>query len=50
MENAIYRYKVILGRHLWSRGLEGQRVEAQFGCGVLNRMALLGMPNSYRVA
>jgi len=49
VENAIYRYKAILGRHLWSRGLKGQRVEAQIGCGILNRMALLGMPDSCRV-
>ncbi len=50
VENAIYRYKAILGRHLWSRCLKGQRVEVQLGCGILNRMAQLGMPESRRVA
>ena len=50
VENAIYRYKTILGPHLWSRDLKGQRVEVQLGCGILNRMELLGMPDSYRVA
>ncbi len=30
--------------------LAGQRVEVQLGCGILNRMARLGMPDSYRVA
>jgi len=50
VENAIYRYKTILGRGLRSRGLEGQPGEVQLGCGILNRMALLAMPDSYKVA
>jgi hypothetical protein len=50
VENAIYRYKTILGGSLRSRGLEGQRVEVQLGREILNRMARLGMPDSYRVA
>ena len=48
--NAIYRYKTILGLGMRSRGLAGQRVEVQLGREILNRMALLGMPDSYKVA
>ncbi len=48
-ENAIYRYKTIIGRGMRSRTLEGQRVEAQLGCRILNTMTRLGMPDSYRV-
>ena len=32
-----------------SRTLEGQRVEAQLACRILNTMTRLGMPDSYRV-
>jgi hypothetical protein len=49
VENAIYRYKTVIGRSMRSRSLAGQRVEAQLACGVLNTMAQLGMPDSYRV-
>ncbi len=50
VENAIYRYKTILGRSLRSRGLAGQRIEVQLGGAIINRMVRLGMPDSYRVA
>jgi hypothetical protein len=49
VENAIYRYKRIIGRAMRSRTLAGQRVEARLGCRILNVMAGLGMPESYRV-
>jgi hypothetical protein len=49
VENAIYRYKTIIGRGMRSRTLAGQRVEVQLACRVLNTMTRLGMPNSYRV-
>ena len=49
VENAIYRYKTIIGRGMRSRTLEGQRVEAQLGCRILNTMTRLVMPDSYRV-
>ncbi len=39
----------IIGRAMGSRTLEGQRVEVQVACGVLNTMTRLGMPDSYRV-
>ena len=49
VENAIYRYKTIIGRGMRSRTLAGQRVEVQLACRVLNTMTSLGMPDSYRV-
>ena len=50
VENAIYRYKTIIGRGMRSRTLERQRIEVQLACRVLNTMTCLGMPNTYRVA
>jgi hypothetical protein len=49
VENAVYRYKTIIGRGMRSRTLVGQRVEVQLACRVLNTMTRLGMPDSYRV-
>jgi hypothetical protein len=49
VENAVYRYKTIIGRGMMSRTLAGQRVEVHLACRVLNTMARLGMPESYRV-
>ena len=48
-ENAVYRYKAIIGRTMRSRTLQGQRVEARVGCRILNTMTALGMPESHRV-
>jgi hypothetical protein len=49
IENAIYRYKTIIGRCMSSRTLAGQRAEVQLACSVLNTMTHLGMSDSYRV-
>jgi len=49
VENAIYRYKTIIGRVMRSRSLAGQQMEVQLACRVLNTMRRLGMPDSYRV-
>ncbi len=49
IENAIYRYKTIIGRCMSSRTLAGQQVEVRHACKVLNTMISLGMPDSYRV-
>ena len=49
VENAIYRYKTLIGRGMRSRTLAGQRVEAQLACKILNTITCLGMPDSYRV-
>jgi hypothetical protein len=48
-ENAVYRYKTIIGRGMRSRTLGGQRVEVQLASKILNTMTRLGMPDSYRV-
>jgi len=50
VENAVYRYKTIIGRGMRSRTLEGQRLEVQLACRILNTMTSLGMPDSFRVA
>ena len=50
VENAIYRYKTIVGGHMRARSLAGQRLEARLGCRILNTMSPLGMPDSRRVA
>ena len=49
VENAIYRYKTIIGRCMRSRTLPSQRVEMRIACKILNTMTRLGMPDSYRV-
>ncbi len=49
VENAIYRYKTIIGRCMRSRTLPGQRVEMRIACKILNTMTSLGMPDSHRV-
>ena len=49
VENTVFRYKTIIGRSMRSRSFDGQRVEVQLACGILNTMTLLGMPDSYRV-
>ena len=46
---AIQRYKRILGNNLQSREMDRQKVEAMIGCGVLNKMTSIGMPESYRI-
>ena len=49
VENTVYRYKVLIGRTMRSRTVQGQRVEARVGCRILNTMTALGMPQSRRV-
>jgi hypothetical protein len=39
VENAICRYKTVIGRSMTSRSLAGQRMEVQLACGVLNTTA-----------
>lgn len=48
-ESAISRYKRIIGPSLKAREIERQRTESRIGCAILNRMAYLGMPDSYKV-
>jgi hypothetical protein len=49
MENAVFRYKSILGQRMRSRSLGSQRVEVRLACKILNTMTSLGRPDSYRV-
>lgn len=49
-ENAIFRYKTIIGPSLNARLFASQAVEAVIGCTILNRMLTLGMPNAYKVS
>jgi hypothetical protein len=49
VENAVYRYKTIIGRMMRSRTLQGQRVESRVGCRIQNTMTALGMPESHQV-
>ena len=44
VENAVYRYKAIIGSEMRARTLARQRVEHRIGCEILNKMAALGMP------
>ena len=48
-ENAVSRFKALVGVKLAVRGFENQQVEALVKCRVLNRMASLGLPISERV-
>lgn len=48
-ENAVSRFKAVVGVKLASRGFGSQRVEAAVKCVALNRMAALGLPVSERV-
>lgn len=49
-ELAIQRYKKTLGNKLRRKELSRQKNEAVLGCGILNKMTELGMPESYRIA
>jgi hypothetical protein len=48
VENFMFRYKTIVGPKLKSRTFEAQQIEVQIGCMILNRMTVLGMPDSYK--
>ncbi len=49
VENTVFRYKRVLCGRLRAICAESQRREALIGCEVLNRMAELGMPESYAI-
>lgn len=44
VENAMGRYKGIIGSNLRSRTFESQKIEAILGCEILNKMTKLGTP------
>lgn len=49
-ELCIQRFKRILGNKLHSRKFSRQKNEAMIGCGILNKMTGLGMPESYKIS
>jgi hypothetical protein len=49
-EAAMFRYKTLISRNLSFRNFSAQENEAISGINVINKMASLGMPKSYRVA
>jgi hypothetical protein len=49
VENAVFRYKAILGQSMRSRSLRSQRAEVRLACKILNTMTRLGMPDSVKV-
>jgi hypothetical protein len=48
VENAVFRYKAILGQSLRSRSLGSQRAEVRLASKILNTMTGLGMPDSVK--
>ncbi|NNM07312.1 MAG: hypothetical protein HKO65_19620 [Gemmatimonadetes bacterium] len=48
VENAVFRYKSILGQRMRSRSLGEQRVEVTLACKILNTMTSPGMPDGVR--
>ena len=49
-ENAVFRLKTIFGERISARLFENQRTQLLIRCKALNRMTMLGMPESYIVA
>lgn len=48
-ENVYFRWKTILGDKLNARKLATQRTEARIKAAILNKMRVLGMPDSYAI-
>ena len=48
VENAVFRYKAILGKRMRSRSLQSQRAEVRLACKILNTMTGFGMPDSVK--
>ncbi len=49
VENPFFRYKTIIGPELRARHPKSQGAEAVIACDIFNRMAGLGMPESFAV-
>ena len=49
MENAFFRYKLIIGESLRARSRAGQETEAILACNILNQMTQLGRLASYAI-
>lgn len=50
VENAMYRYKTIIGRKMSARTIETQKTESKIAVFVLNTMTALGMPVATKTA
>jgi hypothetical protein len=48
-ENGMFRYKRIIGDRLRAKKVDAQTREAMIGVNVLNRMTMLGMPESVAI-
>ncbi len=49
VENTFFRYKAIIGDRLRARHPQAQEAEVVMACNILNRLAGLGMPESFPV-
>jgi hypothetical protein len=49
VENTFFRYKTIMGGKLRARHPKSQKVEAIIACNILNRMTILGRPESFAI-
>ena len=50
VENTFFRYKSIIGDRLRARHPKSQEAEALIACNILNRMTILGRPESFAVS
>ena len=49
VENTFFRYRTIIGPGLRARHPESQKAEAIIACSILNRMMILGRPESFAI-
>ena len=49
-ELGVQRYKRIIGKSMHLREFSRQEQEGMIGCGVINKMTSIGMPQSYRIS
>jgi hypothetical protein len=49
VENAFFRYKLIIGESLRARSPAGQATESVLACNILNQMTQRGRPASYAI-
>ena len=50
IENMFFRYKKLIGDELRARGESSRKVESFIACNILNRLNLLGSPQSELIA
>ncbi len=49
VENTFFRYKSIIGDRLCARHAKSLETEAIIACNILNRMTILGRPESFAI-